>query len=330
MISEVYQSAASRSDISLLYGGVWQPWLEVTRPPMTAGETPAVARHRLRLALREAREAKGLTQREVAKALDWSLSKVNRIESGEVTLSRTDLLALLELLGVTDPDRIQELTDEARAARRRGWWDQPKYREHLTPAMIQSLQFEVAASEIRSFSLSLIPGVLQIPEYTSAIIEFSRREMSSTDAATRAEVRQWRRQHLFSLPEPPRLFMIIDESALLREVGGPRVMAKQLYDLHGLISSRQVAIRITPLTHVSPAIMLGIFTIYTAGGEDLAAYRESFLSDEISLSPEVVHRHRWMFEQIWSQAMDVDTSLRLIAARAAAMRSAADQKRLDG
>ena len=70
---------------------------------MTSAETPAVARRRLRLALRRARDAKGLTQQQVADELFWSLSKVNRIESGDVTISITDLRALLALLGVARP-----------------------------------------------------------------------------------------------------------------------------------------------------------------------------------------------------------------------------------
>lgn len=69
------------------------------------GESPAAARRRLRLALRRARETAGLTQGKVAEALDWSVSKVNRIEKGDVTVSTTDLRALLELYGVVDRER---------------------------------------------------------------------------------------------------------------------------------------------------------------------------------------------------------------------------------
>ncbi len=51
--------------------------------------TAAVDRRRLRLALRRLREAKGVTQGQIAEALEWSLSKVNGIESGDVTISNT-------------------------------------------------------------------------------------------------------------------------------------------------------------------------------------------------------------------------------------------------
>ena len=54
---------------------------------MPPGNSPAVARRRVRLAIREAREAKNLTQGQLATAMEWSLSKVMRIEIGEVTIS---------------------------------------------------------------------------------------------------------------------------------------------------------------------------------------------------------------------------------------------------
>lgn len=78
-------------------------------PRSSSGESPAVARSRVRLAVRAAREARGLTQGHVAEDLDWSLSKVNRIENGQVSVSRTDLLAMLELYGVDDQDQIDDL-----------------------------------------------------------------------------------------------------------------------------------------------------------------------------------------------------------------------------
>src|SRR4051794_36303941 len=82
-----------------------------------------------------AREDKRLTQTQVAEAMEWSLSKVMRIESGEVSVSPTDLRALLPLLGVTDGPEMEQLFSDARVARRQRWTVKPEYREHLTPAL---------------------------------------------------------------------------------------------------------------------------------------------------------------------------------------------------
>src|SRR4051794_27989546 len=102
---------------------------------MTSPESPAGARRRVRPAGREAREAKGLTQGHVAEAMEWSQSKVIRIESGEVTISPNDLRPLLAYLDIVDKATVERLVRDSRSARqRRMWWDEPQVREHLTEA----------------------------------------------------------------------------------------------------------------------------------------------------------------------------------------------------
>src|SRR6266545_966104 len=123
------------------------------------GESPAVARRRVRLALRAARKAKGLTQTQVADAMDWSLSKVMRIESGEVNVSVSDLRVLLPYLDLADSDEAQRLIEDAKIARRERYSVDPLYREHLSPALLQLMQFEQEATEIRYFHPLLVPGL---------------------------------------------------------------------------------------------------------------------------------------------------------------------------
>src|SRR5436853_5521548 len=112
---------------------------------MPSGELPAVARRRVRLALRHAREQRGLTQGQVAEAMEWSLSKVMRIESGEVTIAPNDLRPLLAYLSISHKPTVEAMVEDARTSRRRRqtWWDEPEYREHLTPALRLLSQFEV-------------------------------------------------------------------------------------------------------------------------------------------------------------------------------------------
>src|SRR5690349_16350604 len=125
------------------------------------GELPAVSRRRVRLALRKARENIGLSQGTVARSLSWSLSKLQRIELGEVAVSPTDLRALLDAYGVTDPVVIEPLIAETRTARRERYWNAEENRDRLSPALRQLAQFEVAATRIRVFQPALVPGLLQ-------------------------------------------------------------------------------------------------------------------------------------------------------------------------
>src|SRR5687767_8614515 len=94
-------------------------WRKRGGPVAVLTESPTVARRQLRQAIRGARDAQALTQGQVAQALEWSLSKVNRIESGDVTVSNTDLRALLAHLGITDASKINQLVALGRVARRR-------------------------------------------------------------------------------------------------------------------------------------------------------------------------------------------------------------------
>lgn len=296
---------------------------------MVSGDSPAVARRRLRLALRRSREARELTQGQVADALEWSLSKVQRIESGEVSVSSTDLRALLGELGIDDPDVIGQLAQDAKISRKRvsGWWDQPRYRTHLTPGLMQLIQFESQATTIRCFSSTAVPGVLQTRRHADAVFEFWNRdiaEMSDEQRAVRLEVRMRRHGHVFDRPEPPTYLLVLDESVLHREVGGPEVMAEQLQQLLGHIAAGKVVLRIVPFAKAT-VVMVGPFVILDLETEeDAVLYRESWLRDEIVHTAESLTRHRWMFDEMWRHSYSEERSVRLVEARAAALLAAID------
>jgi transcriptional regulator with XRE-family HTH domain len=292
---------------------------------MISDESPAVARRRLRLALRQAREAKGMTRVQVADEFEWSLSKVNRIEAGEVAVSNPDLRALLRLYGVTDEDRIAELLEDARASRRRGWWDEPKYRDHLTPATVQLLQFESQATAIRVFQPGLIPGILQIRRYAETVLN-SLSDLPDVERPLRLEVRLRRASQVFDRADPPEYFLVIDESVPLREVGGVGVMVKQLQELLDHVRKGAVMVRVLPMAQGGIPTTLGSFTIFDLGDEENAVlYRESAIGDEMVHASEVIVRHRAIFETLWNQSLNVSASTRLIEARVATMLSSLDR-----
>jgi transcriptional regulator with XRE-family HTH domain len=285
-----------------------------------------VARRRVRLALRRAREARDLTQQQVADALEWSLSKVNRIESGDVTVSNTDLRALLELFDVTDAKTVDRLVEDSRAARRRGWWDEPTNREHLTAATLQLLQYESEATIIRAFQPTLIPGLLQSRAYAESILGYWREDVSDDARAVRLEIRLRRAQQVLDKSDPPKYLVVIDESAVWREVGGRRVMAEQLQELLARISPPQITVRILPFTDGGPMAQMGAFTLFDLGDEENAVlYRESLNADDLVHSPGEISRHRQYFEQMWELSLDNQASERLIRARVATLLASLDR-----
>jgi transcriptional regulator with XRE-family HTH domain len=293
---------------------------------MGSVESPVVARRRVRLALRKAREAKGLTQGQVADALEWSLSKVNRIEGGDVAVSNTDLRAMLELFDVTDAATVTRLIDDARASRRRGWWDEPSYREHLTAATLHLLQYESEATTIRAFQPTLIPGLLQSRAYAESVLGYWRDDVPDDALAARLEVRLRRAQQVLDKPDPPKYLVVIDESAVWREVGGRRIMAEQLQELLTRVSGPKVTVRILPFTDGGPMAQMGAFTLFDLGDEENAVlYRESLNSDDVVHSSTVIRRHRQYFEQMWDLSLDDEASERLIRARVATLLASLDR-----
>ena len=297
---------------------------------MASIDSPAAARRRLRLALRKARDASGLTQGEVAEALDWSVSKVNRIENGEVTVSLTDVRALLALLRVTDNAAVEELTSDARTARKRGWWDDPRYRANVTSASLQLIQYEAEATAIRTYQPTLIPGVLQTPEYASTILDFWT-QLSPEARTVRREVRARRGKQLFDGPDGPTYLLILDESVVLRQPGGFSVMAAQLHSVLEATRNPKVHVRVIPLTEGGIYALQGDFIILDLSEDENAIlYREAALTDNLTDAREIVDRYRQTFEQMWQLALTEDESKRLIGATAAAMLASLDRVRRHG
>jgi predicted transcriptional regulator len=83
---------------------------------MLTDERTAV-RQKLRTELRNARKRVGVTQKEVAAAMDWSPSKMLRIEAGAVGISTNDLRALLDYYQIHDEGRAEELLNLVRGSR---------------------------------------------------------------------------------------------------------------------------------------------------------------------------------------------------------------------
>jgi transcriptional regulator with XRE-family HTH domain len=301
---------------------------------VVTSESPAVAKRRLRLALRGFREERQKTQQQVAEALEWSLSKIVRIELGEVTISKNDLAELLAYYGVRDDEQVRRLQADARASRQRGWWAEPAYRSHLTAATVELLEFEREATGFRCFQPTLIPGPIQTPGYAEAIFNRWVDELPEPTRAARLAIRTRRREHIFERESRPFYLLVIDESVILREVGGPVIMAEQLQRLLDEIDLRHLTVRVLPLSEGGVVAPIGSFTVIDLEGESALIYRESFLRDEIVQTASEVEVHRRHFERFWQDAFPEDVSRDLILARSSDMiamvkRARATERRRD-
>jgi transcriptional regulator with XRE-family HTH domain len=271
--------------------------------------SPVVQRRRLRAELRKARQEAELTQEQVAEAMDWSLSKVIRIEAGSVGISTNDLKALLRHYQVLDPQRTDELVGLARAARERSWWS--GYRDVAPPGLLQLIGYETDASIMRNFETLLVPGLLQTEEYARAVIRAWEQGAPEDRVKNLVEIRM-RRQELLDRAKPPMLFFILDEAVVRRLIGGKAVMRRQIRRLIEMASTPGITIELVPFSAGAHPGLRGPFVILEFPVDDDVLYLESAQGDLISrddLEEEEVLAYREAFEQLRHMSLGPEGSV---------------------
>lgn len=262
---------------------------------MPDGQGVATTRRRLRTELRRLREAAGLHQTEVVKQLDWSISKLIRIENGSVGISVTDVRALAALYRA-EPALVEELVRLARITRERQWWS--SYRHVLAPSYREYIAYEADASAIYVAHPTLVPGLLQTEDYIRAVLESTRLEPAAPERIeAEFTVRRRRQQEILYSGHPPRYHVILDESALRRHIGGAKVMQAQLEHLISLADDL-VTIAVWPMSAGGHVAMQGAFTImeFANEGEPGVLFLESALGNPIERDQDQVDKYRKAFD----------------------------------
>lgn len=255
-------------------------------------------RRRLRAELRRVRLEAGLTQDQVAEAMDWSLSKLIRIENGSVSISTNDLKAILQHYKITDSDRVAQLVAMARVARERSWWSE--YRDLASRQTLQLIEYEAAAMISRNFQLSVAPGLLQTEDYARAVLGKHNPDRTPDQVEALVSIRM-RRQELIERGNPPLLFFVMDEAVVRRLVGGPAVMRGQLRRLIDVSAKPNVTVEVVPFTAGDHPGTLGPFVIYEFpdDADDDTVYLENQQGEFINRDdPDEILAYRERFEQL--------------------------------
>ncbi|HEY1918664.1 MAG TPA: helix-turn-helix transcriptional regulator [Streptosporangiaceae bacterium] len=209
---------------------------------MTGEHSPTVRRRRLASELRALREAARLTCEEVADHLECSASKISRVETGRVSVSPRDVRDMLDLYGV-DPQRRDSLVQLARESRQKGWWH--AYSDTMQPRFATYVGLEDAATEIRTYEINLVPGLLQTEDYARTVIAAGNLTGTREDVERRVALRM-ARQPMLTGPNPPQLWAVLDEAVLHRTVGGRGQMRLQLEHLVEVAALPNVAVQVVP------------------------------------------------------------------------------------
>jgi transcriptional regulator with XRE-family HTH domain len=282
---------------------------------MADGGSPLVQRRRLRAELRKARQATDppLTQEQVAHEMDWSLSKVIRIESASSGISANDLKALLRLYGVEDSGQVDSLLALARVARERSWWS--AYRDVAPSSLLQLIEYESAASVVRQFETTFIPGILQTEDYARAVIQDYYDERPGSDRLRALVELRIRREDLFDADNRPSFQFMLDEAVIRRLVGGSSVMRNQLRRLIEVADKPNVTVEVIPFSAGLHPGMNGPFEIieFADPSDSDIVFLESPRGDIVSDDPEETLKYREAFEGLAKAALGPRDSLARIA-----------------
>jgi hypothetical protein len=231
------------------------------------GDAPTAVRILVGAHLRRLREKRGLARIEAGESIRSSESKISRMELGRVGFKERDVVDLLTLYGEDDEQEREALLVRVREANAPSWWR--SYSDIMPNWFPRYLGLEATAKLIRTYEAQFVPGLLQTEEYARAIVPFAPGVRHQDEIARRVRLRL-ERQQVLTRPDPPKLWVVMDEAALRRPVGGARVMRDQLEALIAIVTKMpHVRLQVLPLTAGAHVAAGGSFTILRFPQQDL-------------------------------------------------------------
>ncbi|CAO5180597.1 HTH cro/C1-type domain-containing protein [Frankia sp. AiPs1] len=261
------------------------------------GSGPTVRRILLGSQLRRLREEKGISRETAGYHIRASESKISRMELGRVSFKERDVADLLTFYQVTeDADRAPLLT-LVREANSAGWWQ--NFNDVLPNWFQPYVGLEESAQLIRTYEVQFIPGLLQTEDYARAIITNGGNGLLTETVERRVSVRM-NRQKLLYRASPPRLWMVVDEAALHRPIGGPKVMRGQIEHLIELGELPNLTLQVMPFSFGGHAAEGGAFTILRFPEMDLpdVVYLEQLTSSSYLDKREEVDRYMEVYNRL--------------------------------
>ncbi|MFD9405716.1 helix-turn-helix domain-containing protein [Streptomyces sp. NPDC059989] len=272
----------------------------------TDNRVSTVLARRLGGELLRLRDAAGLTQPQAAQVLSATAAKVAKMERGWVPFRDPDVVALCKLYGQSDEPfvdgllRLAKLDRERRKAK--GWWQNSPD----AGGMAEYIAMEDVASRVRTWQLSLVPGLLQTADYARALA-VSDEYWQDPDDIERVVAVRMKRQHRLWSETPLQVHAVVWEGALRQEIGGPAVMGAQLEHLQELAELPNVHVQVLPFRAGGHPCIVGPFslisfaeaeamdvvhmdvigsTVWVESAQESAVYRRYFdRTSRLSLAP---------------------------------------------
>jgi transcriptional regulator with XRE-family HTH domain len=282
---------------------------------MAATPSPTVRRKRLGIELRRLREEAGFTCEDVGRQLECSGTRISRIETGRINVRPGDVREMLEIYGVTGTE-ADSLVQLAREARRKGWWH--TYGRVLPTWFEAFVGLESEAVRLRDFQPLVMPGLLQTEEYARAVLRAAPNAGSTEDIERQVALRM-DRQAILAQPSPPDLWVVLSESVLRADVGGPAVMRAQLRHLVEAAERPNVTLQVLPFSNAAHVDPISPFTIleFPEAADPTVVYLEHLTGCLFLETLDEIRRYTVVFDHLRAEALGIGQSADLIAQMAA-------------
>ena len=278
-------------------------------------QTPS-QRHQLAQALRELREQAGLSGMELSRRSGISQASVSRIENAKQVPSAVDLGAWMEATGAGAARQTELVELRERVATEAVAWRRHQGRS-LKAIQAEVQAAEAAASRVRLFHPTLVPGLLQTPAYIRAIAEAfwlgSRDDLAGLVAGRVA-----RQTVLYETGK--RLEFVIGEAALRWWPGPAEMMAGQLDRIGVIAGLENVTIGILPLDREVPVWHSHGFTMFEQADSTLV-HLELLGAGQNVRDPDQVTRYVTAFERLQKAAVVDQEALALLERLTAQLRN---------
>ncbi|MEV7339792.1 helix-turn-helix transcriptional regulator [Streptomyces sp. NPDC093544] len=206
---------------------------------------PTVGQVVLGRRLLDLRERAGLKREEAARVLRVAPATVRRMEMAEVSLKIPYLQLLLKSYGVCD-EEAEAFVLLAEDANKPGWWQ--RFHDILPGWFSMYVSLEGAAALIRQYEPHFVPGIMQTEEYARGVLKSGAIGQTRPEDIERHVALRMQRQDLLTRADAPRIWAVMDETALRRPIGGPEVMGAQIDKLLEAMELPNVTLQVLPFS----------------------------------------------------------------------------------
>ncbi|MFG2089800.1 helix-turn-helix domain-containing protein [Spirillospora sp. NPDC048824] len=277
----------------------------------TVMPSPYVRRRRLAAEIRKLRESRGLTTDALAQLMYYSRTKISRLENAQGRPDLAEIVNMLNILEITgsEYDRLHKLAHEAA---QKGWWD--RYGVSMGPRQRLYADLEYSANSVRDYNQTLMPAVLQAPEFIAALVQLDECQGKLDYVPERMTEARMRHQRELLRSDGPSYETVLDECVIHRLVVPPQAMIAQLHHMIKVVSEEErITVRVLLHDAGIPGgfLPMSSFCLYTfaEAGDPPMAVLETVTTDVVLTQRREVERYATMYDRLRQAALSREDSL---------------------